>query len=69
MEKWLIILGIVGLFFLLMRRGGMGCAAEVTLIRLPVTEKKMRRRNLTEKHYIKLHNCFTFFGDHRRKLI
>lgn len=25
MEKWLIILGIVGLFFFLMRRGGMGC--------------------------------------------
>lgn len=25
MEKWLIILGIVGLFFFLMHRGGMGC--------------------------------------------
>ncbi len=25
MEKWLIILGVVGLFFFLMRRGGMGC--------------------------------------------
>ena len=25
MEKWLIILGIVGLVFFLMRRGGMGC--------------------------------------------
>jgi hypothetical protein len=25
MEKWFIILGVVGLFFFLMRRGGMGC--------------------------------------------
>jgi hypothetical protein len=25
MEKWLIILGVVGLVFFLMRRGGMGC--------------------------------------------
>ncbi len=25
MEKWLIILGIIGLFLFLMRRGGMGC--------------------------------------------
>jgi hypothetical protein len=25
MEKWLIVLGVVGLFFFLMRRGGMGC--------------------------------------------
>jgi len=25
MEKWLIILGVTGLFFFLMRRDGMGC--------------------------------------------
>jgi YHS domain-containing protein len=25
MEKWLIILGVVGLVFFLIRRGGMGC--------------------------------------------
>jgi hypothetical protein len=25
MEKWLIILGVTGLFFFLMRRCGMGC--------------------------------------------
>jgi hypothetical protein len=51
MEEWLIILGVIGLFFLLIRRGGLGCCAgtgtaliatiEILYFREPATAFKL----------------------------